>query len=390
MNTEHLDTHLDSIDADGYLLDASGSNGDQRYLSGFDASDPFVTLYEPTASERPNIHVLIGETEYGRTTRESNATSVETFSTHRSASDGSERSRGGAIASFVRDRDVSRVCVPERFPHGVASELRAAGIDVTTDESAAVTRTRAIKSAGEIDHIRSVLDRVEAAFERIEAVLASADVVDGWLYHGDDPLTGRTLTREIRRELVDRDLTTEHVLVGCGADSADPHGSTDGPIAAGESIVVDIFPADRHTAYHADTTRTFVVGEPDPALGRLYDQVDRALDIAIDTLGPGVTGEQVNEQVLGFLEGKGHRSRRTHDSFESGALHYVAHGIGLDVHELPVCLPDEPPLEPGAVVAVEPGLYYPEIGGVRLEDCVLITETGCERLSRHERRFVVD
>jgi Xaa-Pro aminopeptidase len=136
-------------------------------------------------------------------------------------------------------------------------------------------------------------------------------------------------------------------------------------------------------------TRTFCVGEPAPDAREWYDLTERALEAALDAVEPGATGEEVHAAACEVYEAAGEPTFRTDPETETGFIHSTGHGIGLDVHESPRLASGAGELEPGHVVTVEPGLYDPAVGGVRLEDLVVVTEDGHENLTDYPLEFVV-
>jgi Xaa-Pro aminopeptidase len=153
---------------------------------------------------------------------------------------------------------------------------------------------------------------------------------------------------------------------------------------AGEPIIVDIFPRDKETRYHGDLTRTFCRGEPGDTLAEWYRLTADAKAAALDAIEPGVTGEAVHDAACDVYEDAGLPTLRSDDEAETGFIHSTGHGVGLEVHELPRLAPDGGELEPGHVVTVEPGLYDPDVGGVRIEDLVVVTAEGYENLTDYQ------
>jgi Xaa-Pro aminopeptidase len=171
-----------------------------------------------------------------------------------------------------------------------------------------------------------------------------------------------------------------------------------GPLRAGEAIVMDIFPQHKTTRYWADMTRTVSKGEPSAEILKMYEVVKRAQDAGIKALKPGVTGRSIYEMVEDIIFAAGYdtlRPGQQHGSRANGALprgfiHGLGHGVGLEIHEAPsVGRGGTSPLMVGDVVTVEPGVYDPEIGGVRLEDMLVITEAGSRNLTRAPRQLIV-
>jgi len=390
-----LDAHLDAAGVDGFLVDAGGDESDQLYLSGFDAPDPFHTLYDGS------VHLLVSGLEYGRAASEARAATVERHADYGLRErveeygrvDGSRR----VLAAFCREHGVESVAVPARFPLATADGLREQGIEVLTPDSPpigrgganAVEEIRATKTAEEIEHVRTAQRANEAAMAAAEDLLAAATVSDGTLHHDGEPLTSERVTEEIEVTLLRHGCALDETIVACGADAADPHDRGSGPLVADEPIIVDIFPRDKATKYHADMTRTVLVGDPSDAVREWYDLTARAKEAALDALEPGVTGEDVHDAVCDVYEAAGEPTLRDDEGAETGFIHNTGHGVGLDVHEQPLVGPGGTELEPGHVVTVEPGLYDPAVGGVRIEDIVVVTEDGYENLTEYPERLVV-
>ncbi|MFD1634719.1 M24 family metallopeptidase [Haloplanus ruber] len=388
-----MDPDLSALDAtlgdcDGYLVDADGADSTQRYLSGFDAPDPFLTCYTPAG-----VHLLVSGLEYGRARTDARADTVSRLSTYdyreRVSEAGPVAGRAAVVADFLADRGVDSVLVPARFPLGTADGLREAGVTVRVDGDDAVTRIRAVKTDAEIEHVRRAQRANERAMATAESLIESTTVVSGVLHHDGEPLTSEAVRRAIERTLLDEGCALDETIVACGADAADPHDRGSGPLRADEPIVVDIFPRDKETRYHADMTRTFLRGEPDPTLREWFEVTDEARRAALDAVEPGVTGEAVHAAACDVYEAAGLPTLRTDPTTETGFIHSTGHGVGLDVHELPRVAPDGDALEPGNVITIEPGLYDPEVGGVRIEDLVVVTAEGAENLTEYPVELVV-
>jgi len=375
-------------DRDGYLLDADGTDSTQRYLSGFDAPDPFVTCYTPDG-----VHLLVSGLEYGRAQKEAGAASVARLSAYdyreRIGELGRATGRGVVVADFLADHGVESVLVPGRFPLGTADGLRESGVTVEVDESDAVAEIRAVKTPEEIDHVRRAQRANERAMAAAESLIDSATVEGGVLHRDGDPLTSEAVKREIELTLLEDGCALDETIVACGTDAADPHNRGSGPLRADEPIVVDIFPRDKETRYHADMTRTFLKGEPSATLREWFDLTDEARRAALDAVDPGVTGAAVHDAACDVYEDAGLPTLRSDPDAGTGFIHSTGHGVGLDVHELPRIAPDGGELEPGNVITIEPGLYDPDVGGVRIEDLVVVTEDGYENLTEYPVELVV-
>jgi Xaa-Pro aminopeptidase len=391
-----LDDFLDDAGVDGFLVDAASDDSDQLYLSGFDAPDPFHTLYDG------EVHLLVSSLEYGRAKTESHAASVERHADYDLRQqvedygrlDGSRR----VLAEFLQRRDVDSVAVPARFPLATADGLRERGIDVRTPESPPIGRgggnavedIRATKTDTEIEHVRAAQKANEEAMAAAERLLSEAEVEDGRLVHGGEVLTSEAVKEEIEVTLLREGCALDETIVACGADAADPHDRGSGPLQPDEAIIVDIFPRDKAMKYHADMTRTFLVGDPSPEIREWYDLTAEAKAAALDAVEPGATGADVHDAVCDVYEDAGESTLRADESTETGFIHNTGHGVGLDVHEQPLVGPGGDELEPGHVITIEPGLYDPDVGGIRIEDIAVVTEDGYENLTDYPERLVVE
>jgi Xaa-Pro aminopeptidase len=378
-----LDERLAEYDVDGYLLDADGEDPDQRYLSGFVAPDPFVTLYDG------DTHLLVSALEYGRAKTESRAASVSRHADYADDAGGRE-ANPELLGRFLGGHGIDSLLVPPRFPVGTADGLREQDIDVTAEEDGVLLDTRAVKTDAEIEHVREAQRVNERAMVAAENAIHEADVEDGQLVADGDPLTAERVKTAVETTLLQHGYTSGETIVAGGADAADPHDDGSGPLPAGEPIIVDIFPRSTDTGYHADMTRTFVKGEPSDTVEEWYDLSKDALEAALDVVEPGATGEAVHDAVCDVYEEAGEPTLRNDPETETGFIHGTGHGVGLAVHELPSLSFEGGELEAGNVITVEPGLYHPDVGGVRVEDFVLVTDEGYENLTDYPKRLRVE
>jgi Xaa-Pro aminopeptidase len=169
--------------------------------------------------------------------------------------------------------------------------------------------------------------------------------------------------------------------VAGGFQGSDPHERGRGPLRAHRPIVLDLFPRSRTTGYYGDITRTVVKGAPDARTRRAYLAVAEAVRLARGEVAPGVSCAAIHRRVEGFFERAGFPVSRRPGASE-GFFHGTGHGIGLDLHELPHVSPRGGPLEAGNVITIEPGLYYRNLGGIRIEEVVLVTRAGSRQLTR--------
>jgi Xaa-Pro aminopeptidase len=207
-----------------------------------------------------------------------------------------------------------------------------------------------------------------------------------------------TPTSEEAHAIIDRILTEHdcespkgHIVAG-GLQPCEPHESGTGPIEKGTAIVVDIFPRSKKTGYFADMTRTVCIGEPPEKLQKMYDTVLAAHELALSMVKPGAACKDIHNAATKFFVDQGYQTsgKGTLFTYAEGFVHALGHGVGQEVHEKPTLNPkSEDLLTEGDVITIEPGLYYKSIGGIRIEDMVLVTEDGCRNLSSFSKEFVI-
>ena len=410
-----LAERLAEAGADGYLVYDDSEDSDQRYVSGFDAPDPFTTLFT-----RGGTHLLVSGLEYGRARSESRADTVRRNSQfdyrEKAAEYGAREAKHRVLAEFLDSVDpdsggasastgagdgdgdagggVDSVLVPEGFPLGTAEGLREQGVTVDVETEGVVGEIRATKTDREVAHVREAQRANEAALRAAEELLREANAENGRLHHDGETLTSERVRTVIETTLVEHGYALDDTIVACGADGADPHDRGGGPLAPDEPVVVDVFPRSKATKYHADMTRTFVVGEPTAEVRRRHEVTLEAMAAAYDVLdagtAAGITGAAVHDAVCDVYEDAGYDTFRSNPQAETGFIHSTGHGVGLDVHESPSVSPDGGELRPGNVVTVEPGLYDPAHGGLRVEDLVVVREGGYENLTDYHTDLVLD
>ena len=377
-----IQNFLEASNLDGFLfVGESICDADMYYLSHFLAGDPFALLAEEKTT------LLVSSMEKGRAEKESTADKVLSTSEYEimeklKKSGKPDQAYLEVLREFLCDHGVSRVGVPNRFPAGIFQHL-AQDFEVNILESPA-TRYRAVKTDKEVAAITSTQRACERAMRKAVDLIAGSRPRGEILFYQDQPLLSEQVRSIIEVSLLEDACETMDTIVAGGADAADPHMRGVGPLAANAPIVIDIFPRSKVSRYYADMTRTVLKGEASLEVREIYDAVRQAQDVGLKGIRSGVPGKEVHSSVsqifreLGFPETEG-----------SGFTHSTGHGVGLDVHEKPSLSETGETLQTAQVVTVEPGLYYSQIGGVRLEDLVVVTENGCENLTRFEKKLVL-
>jgi Xaa-Pro aminopeptidase len=279
-----------------------------------------------------------------------------------------------------------KLVVPAALPVSVADRLRAEGVEVEPDELEFIRRRRS-KNASEIEGVRRAQAAADAGMAAAAELLRTASARDGVLVHDGEALTSEAVRAQIREVCAERGAPAdEDIIVAAGAAGASGHEQGSGPLPAGVPVIVDIWPRDERSGCFSDMTRTFVAGgEPAEDVLRWHALAHTALERVYDQVKPGVTGRDLFAAACDVFEEAGEPTQRTKAEGETlldGFFHSLGHGVGLEVHEEPsLGRTGVDPLVPGDVVAIEPGCYRKGYGGVRLEDLVLVTEDGFERLT---------
>jgi len=285
----------------------------------------------------------------------------------------------------LQDHGIKQLLVPANFPFGHASRLQALGYQLETKKEPFYER-RAIKTAEEIRCIEEAQRATEAAVAAAHDALRNAEIRDDALWLHGAPLTSERLKKLINLRLMERDCVAQHTIVAGGDQACDPHDEGSGPLAAHRSIIFDVFPRSASTRYFADMSRTVVRGTASPELKRLYQTVKDAQEEAISRVRAGADGTNIHQGICDRFDKAGYATGLVNGRMQ-GYFHGTGHGVGLDIHEHPRISRNGSILQEGEVVTVEPGLYYPGLGAVRIEDMVLVTTDGCRNLTDFPKTF---
>ncbi|MBT3279715.1 MAG: aminopeptidase P family protein [Phycisphaerales bacterium] len=294
-----------------------------------------------------------------------------------------DRDLGMALSAveFLRRNGWDRVAADRSLGLLYVDTLQRAGITVELD-SDWPGALRRMKSEEEIKHIAASQSAAESAMALACEMVANASVTfDGTLEVDHGILTAECLKRVINTHLTSMGYHNAESIVAPGPQGAVGHHHGDGAIRTGTSVIIDIFPQSMTTRYYADCTRTVCHGEIPEELQTMHDAVVAAKAAGIAAVHPGVTGDAVHAAVCAEIESFGFRVD-TAGSDEVGCFtHGTGHGVGLEVHEVPLLSKGQGELRAGDVVTIEPGIYRKGFGGVRLEDIVVVTENGCCNLN---------
>jgi Xaa-Pro aminopeptidase len=366
----------------------SERNADMLYAVGTFVPDPFIWF---TCKNRQ--FVVVSDLEFDRVRREAKHCQTLSYTRyerrHERENNGDFPGLSDVLQTILRERRIRKVTVAESFPLGLAKALRRHKFKVRLRDGSFFPE-RAIKSADEIKKISAALLMAEVGLsEGIHALRRTRIGKARRLMLNQAPLTAERLRAIIDTAILQAGGNTTHTIVAGGRQSSDPHQRGHGELHADEPIVIDIFPRSQRTGYYGDVTRTVVRGRATEFTRAMYAAVSKAQDAAMAQLRDGTRGADVHGAAeASFLE-SGYKTSRRNGRME-GFFHATGHGVGLEVHEPPrLNRRSLDTLRAGHVVTVEPGLYYPDIGGVRLEDVVLVTRKAPRNLTRFEKHLEI-
>lgn len=367
------------------LVAASEGDANMLYATAFFAPDLFIFF-----QHRGTKYMVMSDLEIDRAKQQADVDRVLSLSHYQSEL----RKNGNPVPGtadvlerIFREKEIDRVAVPANFPTLLADELRARNfvLEVRKDP---FFPEREKKRADEVKKIRDSLKAAEIGLQAGIHALKKAKIGrDRYLYIGGARLTSERLKTAVNTAIMAQGWVPSHTIISSGDQCCDPHHEGSGPIKAHTSIIFDIFPRSQKTGYFGDLSRTVVRGRASERLKEAYVTVQAGQEVAYRAIRHGADGKDIHQKILALFEQRGFPTGKI-DGRMQGFFHGTGHGLGLDIHEPPRISPSAATLSAGHVVTVEPGLYYIGMGGVRLEDVVLVTKTGNQKLTRAIPQFL--
>ncbi len=355
-----------------------------RFLVG----DPVVLLEFETAPGRMLSTLILRDIELDRARSNARVDRVacpKDFEPTAGLSGDRETATAQAAAECLLRQGVKTIVADRTLPLIYVEILKQSGISVLCDVEWGVIERRR-KDAQELVAIEKAQNATEKVMRQACETVANAqaDAV-GALSVDGQPLTSERVRTMIDRWLLDLAFTNPESIVAGGPTGADCHDHGHGPLFTEQPIIIDIFPRDKSTLYNGDCTRTVVHGKIPEIVQRMHAGVVAAKKAAIEAVRPGITGHDVHQVTSQMIRSHGFAMGLPgpNDGPDYTAMtHGTGHGLGLEVHEPPLLADGGVELVVGDVVTIEPGLYCRAIGGVRIEDMVVVTVDGCRNLNR--------
>jgi len=373
------------------MIADSEHDADMLYVAGMFVPDPFIAIQLDGQWQG-----LFSPLEVGRAQKQSKFKQVHLDSPwHAEAANAGRQGLAAAAASFLHAKNVRSIGVPGHFPIAYAEQLRLWGFEVHAIDGPMFPE-RAIKTEWEIKCLARAERLTRQSMQQAEKYLANCSIGNDGILQA--PVTAETPKKRVKSDdirkvietfLIGKGAMPAHTIVACGKEASDPHNIGRGYIRAGQPIIIDIFPRVLSTGYWGDMTRTYVKGKADRDIKKLYRAVREGQDIGLSMICDGANGESIHHSILEHFDAQGF-STGIKNGKQQGFFHGTGHGVGLEIHERPRISTRPEILKNSQVVTVEPGLYYPSMGGVRLEDMVVVRSKGCENLTRHPRRLEIE
>lgn len=354
------------------LIRNSLNSADIRYLCGAEPPETVVLILSGRRKK-----MIVSSMEYNRMRR----TVLRGVTVVHPQQIGSSWKEGAAEWIIKAVGEGIPLQVSGDFPLGVAEKLRDKGFKIKISE-APVCPQREVKTGSEMSAVQNTQRAAVAAMKTAVRQIASAQIGrNGVLRLGKKVLTSEAVRATIHTVLLELDCTAAETIVACGVCSADPHERGTGPLYAGRPIVLDIFPRSARSGYWGDLSRTVCRGPAPDELKKMYSAVKAAQAAALKAVKGGAWTDQIHKAAAEELQRRGFETEQN-AGIPQGFIHGTGHGVGLEIHEAPRVSPAvHTKLRAGNIITVEPGLYYPHIGGVRIEDTVAVTGQGYQMLA---------
>lgn len=292
-----------------------------------------------------------------------------------------------AAAEFLRREGVREVWTDRTLPMIFTHHITEAGIALHYDPDLGV-RQRRSKDEQEITFMRHAQRTTEGAIEMACRMISRASAGrNGSLQMDGAPLTSERIAASIDVWLLEKGYENPRSIIAGGKQGGDCHEAGSGPLFTEQPVIVDVFPRSKKTLYYGDCTRMVVHGPPGnipDAVRTMHGAVAEAKRAAIAATRAGVTGEAVHLAAISVVKARGYETglpTNTDPPSRCAMVHGTGHGLGLDLKEQPLLDMKGPVLVEGDAVTIEPGLYQPDLGGVRLEDLLIVTDSGCDNLN---------
>ena len=369
--------HLKDREA-ALIVAPSEGDANMLYAVGFFVPDPFIFFQHKNTK-----YAVMSDLEIDRAKKQAHVDRVLSLSLYQKKLrklGKSPATMADILDLLLRERGIRSLVVPANFSALLAEQLRAKSYNLSIKRDP-FWDERETKNNREVKKITESLRVARVGLEAgIRMLKRTKSKRDGYLYLNGSRLTSEMLKTAVNTTIMAQGWLPSHTIISSGNQCVDPHHEGTGPIKANTSIIFDIFPRSQQNGYFGDLSRTVVRGRASDKLKEIYGTVQAGQQIGFDQIRDGINGKHVHQNILDLFEARGFHTGKIKGRMQ-GFFHGTGHGLGLDIHEAPRIAPVDATLRTGHVVTVEPGLYYLGVGGVRLEDVVLVTPKGNRNLT---------
>ena len=365
------------------IVAQSDIDADMLYATKFWAGDPFIFL-----QQNGKRTIVLTDLEMGRGRKTAKVDEFASFNELEREVQGNSKQAPPfekVLAHFLRKRGVKSATVPANFGLGYARELAKDNVDLSMADGL-FWPAREAKTDEELKLIGRALRITEAGMKRAMDVLKASRPKGKKLMWSGKPLTSELLRAEIDTTILRAGGVAMNTICAGGDQACDPHERGHGPLYVNSLIILDIFPRDAQTGYWGDMTRTVVRGRASQAQRKLWETVKDGQELALREVKADVDGMKIHKAIQALFMKRGYPTE-VRKGVNVGFFHGTGHGLGLEIHEYPRL--QKVVLKERQVVTVEPGLYYPGLGGVRIEDVVVVTKEGSKILSRFPKQLEI-
>jgi Xaa-Pro aminopeptidase len=369
------------------IYDCPERNEDLLYATHFWAPDEYLFI-----KKNKKKYLVLTNLELERGKKEATVNKILSFDEYWKKT--KPPKKGGrpllydVFKTALSDLNIKSVTVPASASICLVEGLKKRGIKVTWKPDPFFPE-RVIKTPFEKKEMGKAQKFALQSMKLVENILADSKIRRNNLYYNGKILTAEKVHYLINSFLLERGYYCGDPIVASGNHGVDPHDRGSGPLKPHQAIVVDIFPRSIKSGYWGDFTRTFCRGKARPELKRQYLAVKEAQEMAIRMVKDGVNGFSIHSAVVDFFNQAGYTTGVKNGKVQ-GFITGTGHGLGLAIHENPRISGVKEILKKGMMVTVEPGLYYHNQGGVRIEDLVYVTKTGCDVLGgRYPKRLEI-
>lgn len=363
------------------IFDDTSNSSDLFYRTGFKAPDPII-FFEIGRKK----YLILNDLEIER--GKAQAKVDEVLSLREILNNVKSKKIFDVFVWIIKKYGIRKIIVPYSFPSYIFNQLQKLKIRIEASSDSIFFPKRLIKDENEIKKIKKTMKLTEIVLGNVINIIKNSRPRNNYLYYNKKILTSEFLRNFCQKDLASLGLECPDCIISSGKHSALPHHHGSGPLKESVPIILDIFPRDIESGYFADITRTIVKGKPGKILKNMYEVVKKGQITGVKLVKAGRNGKTIHNKIRKIFDDEGFStdfSKKNPDGF----IHSTGHGLGLQIHEPPRISDIDEILKKNQVITVEPGLYYPKIGGIRIEDTVLVTKSGCKNLSKFPKFFEI-